>query len=72
MGGILIQDYDNHVNNEDFWVSVTKKTPSTKEYLDLMKCCLLFVKHFLEEHPDFGFAFLGFGLFCSVQKALWQ
>ena len=35
MGGILIQDSDNKGSNEDSWISVTKKNPSTKEYLDL-------------------------------------
>jgi len=35
MGGILIQDSDNQESNEDLWVSVTKKTPSAEEYLDL-------------------------------------
>ena len=36
MGGILIQDSDNQENNEDSWISVTKNTPSTQDYLDLI------------------------------------
>ena len=35
MGGILMQDYDKQENNEDTWISVTKKSPSDQEYLDL-------------------------------------
>ncbi len=35
MGGILVQDSDNKENNEDHWISVTEKTPTTQDYLDL-------------------------------------
>ncbi len=35
MGGILIQDCDNEEDNETSWISVTKKTPSNQDYLDL-------------------------------------
>ena len=35
MGGILVQDSDIKENKEDSWVSVTKKTPTTQDYLDL-------------------------------------
>ena len=36
MGGLLIQDSERHINNEDKWKTVTKKTPSQKEYMDLI------------------------------------
>ncbi len=35
MGGILLQEIDHKESNEDSWISVTKKTPSAQEYLDL-------------------------------------
>ncbi len=35
MGGILVQDSDNQENNENAWISVTKKIPSAQDYLDL-------------------------------------
>ncbi len=35
MGGILVQDSENQENKEDSWISVTKITPSTQDYLDL-------------------------------------
>ena len=35
MGGLLIQDTDNSEEKTESWISVTKKTPSTQDYLDL-------------------------------------
>ena len=35
MGGLLIQDYDNNEDNEDYWDLVTKKNPNNQNSLDL-------------------------------------
>ena len=35
MGGLLIQDYDKEVDNEDEWEIVTNKSPNEQEMLDL-------------------------------------
>jgi len=35
MGGLLVQDTDNSEEKTESWISVTKKIPSTQDYLDL-------------------------------------
>ena len=35
MGGLLIQDADNEEDNDASWISVTKNSPNSQDYLDL-------------------------------------
>ena len=35
MGGLLVQDTDNIEEKTESWITVSKKFPSTQDYLDL-------------------------------------